>query len=673
MDSDSVLEASSSVDDVDTTRSELGSSKVDDTSLILLSDEELNGDLGNAEEALRRIELDLAFASEKLCNLNILMMRVAIKEGELEAFDSAKEKENSSELIEKALQFDFLSSFLNSEVKELESLLNSLKGDILATCRLIASSDNHERYTIEMEEKLKDCEETLQQLLEQVAEIRGQSDTLQKTVTELRGEETGKTDNGIDTFMNGKSLNTRNKMQTVEQQRHFLRMLEKSLARELDLEKKVSESRLIEEELKIKLQSARQEVNYLEEEVVKYVERFFEADSSAEVLSGISKELLGRLQILQFNLIGSAQREAELRLKIDNIFEQLKLEENDHQKRESSLKASLKEANHKLVMADSVVTALKESEILLKRQIEEQESSTNGSQEQLILIEDLKEKLSKSEALCKFLSEKNLELGEELRVLNGSGITPEMVNALEKRMRESDVLLQRAVASAEASEENQKMLSVAIKDMENTIEDLKNKVSKAEIRADGAENKCIILSEANAELNEELDFLRGKMELFEGLLTRAEDMKVRSAKDIRYRADLMVNLVMQLTVERERLHKQISSLVKDNGILVMKLYQMSKDPEKVGGKLSSADNSSFPSTTSTGEPNEQIVTEHSAALDKMEENIKNTSTMSQVPGGSISQQEGSRRIDVGVLSLKGMLVAALILLIAAVATKLFSR
>ncbi|KAK4751846.1 hypothetical protein SAY87_020644 [Trapa incisa] len=53
--------------------------------------------------------------------------------------------------------------------------------------------------------------------------------------------------------------------------------------------------------------------------------------------------------------------------------EPLKFKENDHQKHKISLKTSLKEAKDKLVMADSEVTALKESEILLKKQIVEKE------------------------------------------------------------------------------------------------------------------------------------------------------------------------------------------------------------------------------------------------------------------------------------------------------------
>lgn len=192
MDSDSIPEASISVDDAETTRSELGSSQVDDTGLILLSDGGSNGDLGNTGEALTRVELDLACASEKLCNINILMMHVATREGELKAFDSVKEGENLFALIEKALEFDFLSGFLGSEVRELDSLLNSLKVDTIDARRQIPASENQGRYLIEMEEKLRNSEKTLEQLQEQVTELRGQSDTLQKTPTGLNGEETGK-------------------------------------------------------------------------------------------------------------------------------------------------------------------------------------------------------------------------------------------------------------------------------------------------------------------------------------------------------------------------------------------------------------------------------------------------------------------------------------------------
>ncbi|KAF9623572.1 hypothetical protein IFM89_003362 [Coptis chinensis] len=76
------------------------------------------------------------------------------------------------------------------------------------------------------------------------------------------------------------------KMQTVEQQRHILKMLEKSLARELDMEKKLSESRNIEEELKKKLCFAEHELSQMEEEAEGVLGRLFEAEIAAEVTYG---------------------------------------------------------------------------------------------------------------------------------------------------------------------------------------------------------------------------------------------------------------------------------------------------------------------------------------------------------------------------------------------------
>ncbi|TXG48351.1 hypothetical protein EZV62_027645 [Acer yangbiense] len=54
------------------------------------------------------------------------------------------------------------------------------------------------------------------------------------------------------------SCNGDRDMQTADQQTHMLRMLEKSFAREMDLENKLTESRLIEEELKLRLLSSEQ-------------------------------------------------------------------------------------------------------------------------------------------------------------------------------------------------------------------------------------------------------------------------------------------------------------------------------------------------------------------------------------------------------------------------------
>ena len=86
---------------------------------------------------------------------------------------------------------------------------------------------------------------------------------------------------------------------------------------------------------------------------------------------------------------------------------------------------------------------------------------------------------------------------------------------------------------------------------------LKSKVSKAEGRADSAEDNCIILSESNAELNEELSFLRSRLESLEGSLQREEEVKMATVEDIGKQAKVFKKLVTQLAVERERLKQQV--------------------------------------------------------------------------------------------------------------------
>lgn len=319
------------------------------------------------------------------------------------------------------------------------------------------------------------------------------------------------------------SVNAKIKMQTAEQQRHILRLLEKSLAREIDLEKKLAEFRHVEEELKQRLLSSQQEVYCMEDETADVWERWFEADSTSAVLMGISKELLGRLQILQFNLNSLVQQETKLRSKLEDSIEELKAKENSLNELASSsaevgdllvsqtnnLKASLREAEDKLILANSEAFTLNEKVALLEKQLKESDK----------------------------------------------------VEFLERKLRESDIQLQCAIASAEASQEKQNLLNSTIDDMENLIVDLKGKVSKYESRADSAEEKCIILSESHAELNEELNFLRGRLESLETSLQQADETKLAAAKGVGLQTKVIANLVLQLAFERDRLHKQV--LTKD--------------------------------------------------------------------------------------------------------------
>lgn len=309
-------------------------------------------------------------------------------------------------------------------------------------------------------------------------------------------------------------------MKTTEQQRNILRMLEKSLAREIDLEKKLNDSIQIEEELKLRISLLEEVQVHVEEEATNVWESWFMADSASQILTGISKDILGRLQISQFNLNRVLQHESELREKVCSLEKQLK----ESELQLLNTKASADEYQNLYNLSSSVVRDMEK------------------------LIVELKENASKAESRAK-----NLEA--ECKLLSGSDT--KRVDLLERQLKESDLRLQHAVASAEASQEKQSMLYSTIEDMENVIKDLKSNVSKAESRADNAEDKCIILSESNAELNEELSFLRSRLGCLEESLHREEAAKMATAKDIGMHIMKFKTLATQLAVERERLNKQV--------------------------------------------------------------------------------------------------------------------
>lgn len=276
----------------------------------------------SATRILTRVKLDLARSAEKLVNLDILVLHVVARELDFETFVIVEECASDG-CVEKALEFDLLSGLLDSVVRELDSFLFTLRTEILSFHGIMSSFEVAFK---EMEENMKDCEESLKQSFEHVSEIKVQSANFQRILTTV-GDENWKDGQEVASFENSHllNLNTSIKMQTAEQQRYILRMLERSLARELELEKKLTESRETEEELKLKLQ---REVHYIVEESEVTCERLFEAEYTAEILLGISKELLRRIQIIQFNLDGSVQREGELKSKLQNSESTIKDMEN---------------------------------------------------------------------------------------------------------------------------------------------------------------------------------------------------------------------------------------------------------------------------------------------------------------------------------------------------------
>ncbi|XLS91665.1 hypothetical protein HN51_067673, partial [Arachis hypogaea] len=239
---------------------------------------------------LTRLELNLACFSEKVTNLGIFVMNLETLECELETMILEKNGIDGMvmdmECAEKGLEFDLLCGVLDSEVRELGVFLGTLYAEIA-----------------EAEEFIKK-----------------QSTNFQRTLSSYKREESGNAEEGVKIPEDDHSSDVKTgiNMQTIEQQRHILRMLEKSLANEMDLEKNINKSRQIEETLKLRIASLEQELIHAEEEAADVCERWFEADNAREILMGISVDLLGKLQISQFNLNGLNQRESELRARLES-------------------------------------------------------------------------------------------------------------------------------------------------------------------------------------------------------------------------------------------------------------------------------------------------------------------------------------------------------------------
>ncbi|XP_020697632.2 WPP domain-interacting tail-anchored protein 1-like [Dendrobium catenatum] len=584
---------------------------VDDGSdiIFLHDDVSYNGDriaAGTAREVLTRIELDLAYSIEKVLNLELLVMQVADKASDYEILSSGSE-ELLTESIEKAFQFDILSGYLNSELKEIESFMSSLLLDVIDAFKFTESEDNLEESLSKIEAKLHHAEESLRNSQEQVADIRKQSDNFEKLLA-LGICTDEDLENGNCSLMNSKW-----NLQSVEQQRHFLQSLETSLAREMDLEKKLSESRYNEEELKMKLHFAEQDAYCSEDLIEAMMERVLTAENTVDLLLGKSKEFMGKLQNGQFSSTTSTTPEREEKSNMKKGIVKLSAEEADPEKSRTSsfgsdgfpmlsevdIKTNLKEDEDKCMATISVISTLRARVNVLEEQLRKSQiqlqlakvsvRESNNQQNILYLEENNMENVIKglrenvievqsraesAEARCAQLMKANVELNDEIGFLRKNGTEKAY---LERMLKESDTELEHAKASVDANEEEKNMLYTEINDMEHLIKNLKAKVSKAENKAEIAEAKCALLTDTNLELKEELSFLRGRLESLEGSCHQADVERAATAKDIGNRTKIFVELVKKLALEREHLQLQMTALIKRNKILTKKCLWSEND------------------------------------------------------------------------------------------------
>lgn len=545
-------------------------------------------EMRSSMEILSRVDLDLAYSDEKLTNLDNLLMRVLACENEVETI-AFENDEISPGSIEKVLTLDHLSGILNCEIRQLDNFIGTLQDLIIEARQKIPMCREFSELLVIMENKFHDTEELLIQSKERILEMKMQLAKLQMASLAFdQNEWRHRMSLDLSEINNVSARELKPHAQTVEQRR-ILRMLEKSLERELDLEKKLTLLKQNEDDLKLKLRLTEQVALCMEEGAEVIWGRFLESENAAEVLMGISKEMVGRLQIVNFNLNGSLQREKDFTLKIDNCVGQINAKDITIQ--------NLNSCNKQLAAENTEVSSLRDRLELLEDKLKESKSKllkanelNEVSEERLkeleCIVESQKEdidiaehKAESAEEKVAHLTETNLELHEELDFLKSSNESnAKKVSILEKQVRELELQLQHAKTSSEAGQEQQNMLYSAIWDMETLIDELKQKVLKAESKTEHAEEQCLILSEANLELTKEVDFLRSRVEGLETSLNQATVEKLASAKDINIKTSFIMDLVMQLAIERERIQKQIFCLAKENKSLTKKLKLTKEQP-----------------------------------------------------------------------------------------------
>uniref|UniRef100_A0ACD5VVH1 Uncharacterized protein n=1 Tax=Avena sativa TaxID=4498 RepID=A0ACD5VVH1_AVESA len=527
---------------------------------------------GTTGNIISRMELEVSFGSEKLLNLQILLMEVAQRAYDIEALmldpDSL-----STESLEKAFEFDVLYGILDSEVSELENLVNFIETDI----GNVEKEANREESEGRLKGRLHAATQSLKQMQDLIALIRREFASFDKAIDPSH-HKVGTCEGGGG-YENG-HVSSHTTMQ-VEDQRNVLHMLEQSIARELDFENKLCDSGAVVEELKMKLHHVEQETYFLEESVEAISERTFAAENASELFLGISKELIDRINTMQSKLSASGCMAGDLKSKLEQSLVQLHALKGSSEVMQDNEKNAGQEATQSQRLSTPEFFTLQQQvqklEDCLSAEATEKGQNTSVSEISTFgkIIVDIKDAISKAESRTQTaeargaeLTQTNIQLNEELNSLKSQGSDRE--GLLEQRLMESDAQLEHTRASFEASSEQVSMLRSLMSDMEHVIQDQKEKYLQAETRAESAESKCTLLTDTNLELNEESSFLRGRAESLEKSLRHANRLKLSTAKDIGIKTKTITDLVAKLALERERLHLQIVALTKKNRMLAQR-------------------------------------------------------------------------------------------------------
>lgn len=285
------------------------------------------------------------------------------------------------------------------------------------------------------------------------------------------------------------------------------------LLRIKDLETELQASRQKEQELQKVLLIAQDKISSPEEMEMNLTNRIFEVENLAEVFRGISKDAQEKIDTLEQDLKVASQREIQLGIR-------------------------LKELEEKLLMQDKTIqlatTRGKELEQLLASQANDAE----------INLQAAKENYARTDSEAKRLSEK--------------------LNLLVACVKESDYQASQASVSSLAVGVELQVLYGKLSEMKTVLQDLQGKLVAEKGRADIAEAGSVALAKQNSKLNDDLARVQVHMDTIQKRLDEVETEKQSTADLVSSTTKNIISLTEQLANERQRLHKKISSLVKEN-------------------------------------------------------------------------------------------------------------
>jgi DNA repair exonuclease SbcCD ATPase subunit len=157
-------------------------------------------------------------------------------------------------------------------------------------------------------------------------------------------------------------------------------------------------------------------------------------------------------------------------------------------------------------------------------------------------------------------------------------------NLLIACVKESDYQASQASISALAMGLELQVLHGKLSEMKIVLQDLEGKFMAEKSRADIAEAGSVALAKENSKLNDEVARLQVHMDEIQKCLDEVQREKLSAADLVTSTTKNINSLTEQLVNERQRLHKQISSLVKDNHDLTMKYSETKNKLQDLSSK-----------------------------------------------------------------------------------------